>query len=501
MCRKKKVIVIGSGLGGLSCGVLLAKNGYEVTVLEKGVQAGGCLQCFTRHGVKYETGMHFIGSADYGQTLYKLFRYLEITDKVKLSRLDTTAYDIVELRREKFKFANGRLPFIEQMAEYFPRQRDNIAAYYDLVEKVASASSLHSLKYAETDEAINTEYQLRSIDDVISSTVSDPILSDVLVGNLPLYAACKGKTPFSTHAFIRDFYDQSTFRITGGSDSIATALCKVLEKYGGKVMARSKVTKIICGEQVATAVEINGEQVVQGDIFISDLHPQRTLELLDTHLIRPAFRKRVASLPQTVGGFAVYLQFKENVVPYMNSNYYAYNYNTPWNCENYDEDTWPKGFLYMHFCHEENPRFARCGVILSYMTFDEILPWLGTTVGHRGRDYEDFKRRKAEKLLEELEKRWPGTNANIERYYTSTPLTYYDYTGTEGGSMYGIAKDISLGAAGRIPQRTKVPNVLQTGQNVNSHGMLGVLVGTIVTCSELLTSRTIYEQIIKANEQ
>jgi len=42
--------------------------------------------------------------------------------------------------------------------------------------------------------------------------------------------------------------------------------------------------------------------------------------------------------------------------------------------------------------------------------------------------------------------------------------------------------------------------VFLTGQNVNSHGMLGVLVGTIVTCSELLTSRKIYEQIIKANE-
>lgn len=66
--------------------------------------------------------------------------------------------------------------------------------------------------------------------------------------------------------------------------------------------------------------------------------------------------------------------------------------------------------------------------------------------------------------------------------------------------MYGIAKDITKGAAYRVPQRTKVPNVFQTGQNINSHGMLGVLVGTIVTCSEFLTARTIYEQIKKCNE-
>jgi all-trans-retinol 13,14-reductase len=64
---KKKCLIIGSGLGGLSCGYILAKNGYEITILEKNNQIGGCLQCFTRQGVKFETGMHFIGSADKGQ--------------------------------------------------------------------------------------------------------------------------------------------------------------------------------------------------------------------------------------------------------------------------------------------------------------------------------------------------------------------------------------------------------------------------------------------------
>ena len=62
--------------------------------------------------------------------------------------------------------------------------------------------------------------------------------------------------------------------------------------------------------------------------------------------------------------------------------------------------------------------------------------------------------------------------------------------------MYGIAKDINLGVACRVPHRTKIPNVFQTGQNINSHGMLGVLVGTIVTCSELLSAQKIYQQII-----
>lgn len=501
MRDKKRVIIIGSGLGGLTCGVFLAKNGYSVTVLEQGHQIGGCLQCFSRHGAKFETGMHFIGSASENQTLGKLFRYMEIADRVRLSPLDAAAYDIVEIGGDCFNCASGREPFIEQMAQYFPRERDNLVNYYDTVEKVATASSIHSLRYAESDQAVNTEYQLRSIDDVIESTVSDQLLANVLVGNLSLYAAQRGKTPFATHAFIRDFYGQSAYRVVGGSDTVAVALREVIERYGGQVLTNSKATHIVCDESRATAVEVNGERLLSADVVISDMHPKRTLDILDSPLIRPAFRRRIAAMPQTVGVFSVYIHFKENTVPYLNSNYYAYNGTTPWGCETYDDDTWPKGFLYMHHCHEANARYARAGVVLSYMAYDEVARWAGTTVGHRGRDYETFKRRKAERLLVELERRWPGIVTNIEHYYTSTPLTYQDYTGTERGSMYGVAKDIGLGVAGRIPQRTKVPNVLLTGQNINSHGMLGVMVGTIVTCSELLTAKTIYEQITAANEK
>ena len=66
--------------------------------------------------------------------------------------------------------------------------------------------------------------------------------------------------------------------------------------------------------------------------------------------------------------------------------------------------------------------------------------------------------------------------------------------------MYGIAKDVALGPAARVHHRTKVPNLLLTGQNVNSHGILGVIVGTIVTCSELLSAEHIFNEIVAANK-
>lgn len=500
MTKQKKVIIIGSGLGGLSTGAILAKNGYDVTVLEQSNQAGGCLQCFTRRGAKFETGMHFIGSAAPGQTLYKLMRYLEIDKEVTLSQLNTDGYDVVVLEGKRYEFANGRAAFIEKMSGYFPDQKANLEKYCDLIEEIANASSLHSLKCAESDTALNMEYQLRSISDVIDEVITDPVLAEVLVGNLPLYAAEKDKTPFSTHAFIMDFYSQSSYRIKGGSDKIAIALIHTINRYGGEVLTRKKVTKIVCDDTHAVGVEVNGDTLMPCDIIISDAHPIRTLELLNTKLIRPAFRKRINNIPQTVGGFSVYLHFKENTVPYLNYNYYGYQGTSPWNCEHYTEENWPKGFLYMHFCPENDSQYASTGVILSYMQMSEVEQWKGTKVGRRGKDYEEFKKRKAEKLLDVLEQHFPNIRSQIQAYYTSTPLTYLDYTGTEGGSMYGNVRDIHLGSACRVPQRTKVPNLYLTGQNINSHGMLGVLVGAIVTCSELLTAKKIYEQIKEANK-
>ena len=92
-----KVVIIGSGLGGLSCGYILQKNGYDVTILEQGIQLGGCLQCFVRKGAKFETGMHFIGSALPGQTMDRMFNFLDINDQIKLSALDEDAYNTVSL--------------------------------------------------------------------------------------------------------------------------------------------------------------------------------------------------------------------------------------------------------------------------------------------------------------------------------------------------------------------------------------------------------------------
>jgi all-trans-retinol 13,14-reductase len=425
--------------------------------------------------------------------------YFDLAKDVQLSALDTSAYNTVSIAGEEFCFPSGKEAFIEQFSTRFPKERDSIKKYVEIIESIASASSLNSLTSSNRDVAIDSDYFTRSMDSVLDELFEDELLKNVLAGDIPLYAGERRKTPFSQHAFIMDHYNSSAFRIVGGSDSIAKSLAKNIRNAGGEIFANKKVVKIHCDESAATGVETIDGELYEADYVISAIHPNRLLELLDTKLIRPAFRSRITNIPQTISGFVLYVKFKPESMPYMNTNFFGYSHGSPWNCENYTETDWPKGFLYMHMCHQHDAKWAESGVVIAHMNMEDVAQWSGTNIARRGDDYEEFKRTHAERLIAEVEKMKQGFADSIDSYYTSTPLTYQDYTGTEKGSFYGVAKDITLGAAGRVPYRTKVPNLFLAGQNVNSHGFLGVIVGSIVTCSELVDPKQIYKQINEAN--
>jgi all-trans-retinol 13,14-reductase len=474
---------------------MLSKNGYRVSVLEKNAQLGGCLQTFARHGVKFETGMHYIGSMEEGQILYKFFRYLSLLPDVKVRSLDKTAYDIISIAGERFSFANGKENFVDSLAQHFPSERRSLQRYMHTIKDVADESPLCSLRYTSAIMPLNPAYVTQSASEFIESVTTNSLLRQVLAGNLPLYAGVKGKTPLHIHALINNFYNQSTYRIVGGSDAISKSLVRSIRAMGGSVRPSSQVVGISCDDSKVTGVTLKNGEALSGDYFISNMHPLRTVELLDTHLIRKLYRQRIASLQNTISNFTVYIRFKKDVVPYLNSNLYHYNEPNVWEVGGYNPNTWPNSFLYMHLCSSINQQHAEAAILMSYMNFEDVARWQGARIGQRGDDYEAFKQQKAELMLGELEKQMPGTRANIEQYYTSTPLTYLDYTGTEGGSMYGIVHDCNELIQTTVSQRTKIPNLFQTGQNINSHGILGVIIGAIITAGELLGINTIISQI------
>ncbi|MDD8019193.1 MAG: NAD(P)-binding protein, partial [Bacteroidota bacterium] len=57
----KNIVVIGSGIGGLSAGILLSLLNFKVTVVEKNPLPGGLMRSYRRAGIDCPVGVHYVG--------------------------------------------------------------------------------------------------------------------------------------------------------------------------------------------------------------------------------------------------------------------------------------------------------------------------------------------------------------------------------------------------------------------------------------------------------
>lgn len=495
---QNKVVIIGSGLGGLLCGYILSKHGYRVVILEKNSVVGGCLQSFRRKGYLFDTGMHYIGSMDEGQLLHRFWKYFQLTDTIKLRKLDENAFDIISYNNNRYPSGMGYERYVEGFAGYFPDALKSLKQYVNILQKVANSSPVSRLEESDDLLPLEMDYVRTSVSDYLAKITSNTQLQSILAGNLPLYGGVKGKTPFYIHAFIHNSYMQGAYRIVGGSQSVADRLTDSICKMGGEILTNSKVVKLHGSEKHVERVTLEGGRELEGNYFISDIHPQLLVTLFDENMCKRSYCRRVRQMGNTIGGLTLYIGFKKGRVPYMNSNFFHYNVDDIWSCGDYCEKDWPRGYLFMHQAPVDGSNFSDSALMISYMRFEEIAKWKGTPVGRRGDDYKLFKEQHAVKMLAALEKEFPGIRANIAFYNVSTPLTYEDYTGTSEGSMYGIFRDATSPIQTVISQQTYIPNLLMTGQSTNSHGMLGVTNGAMLTCAKLLGLNTIIRAINEA---
>ena len=139
--------------------------------------------------------------------------------------------------------------------------------------------------------------------------------------------------------------------------------------------------------------------------------------------------------------------------------------------------------------------YAKSGSVITYMDYSEVIKWEHTLTGNRGEDYLAFKEEKAQILLNAVERQFPDIRSKIMAYYTSTPLTWRDYTGTRAGSAYGVLKDYNRPLESLIMPRTHIPNLYLTGQNNIVHGILGVTITSVVTCSEIIDGNYLVQKI------
>jgi all-trans-retinol 13,14-reductase len=492
---KYDVIIIGSGLGGLQCGYVLSKHGFKVAIFEKHTQFGGCLQVFNRKGYTFDTGMHYIGGLGEGEILHKLFNYYGLFKDVKLVRLDENCFDRITIQDKEYPYAMGYDNYVETLAQFFPSERENIRRYITDIQRIAHASPLYNLQEINQNTFIESDFIKKCVGEYIQSFTTNKELQNVLAATNTLYAGYPDKTPVYVHALTLHSYIKSSWRIVGGSHVIVNSLLNSIRANGGECFSNHEIAKINCNSEKAVSVETTSGEIFEADRFISNIHPSNTVQLIESNLIRHAYRDRIHNMENTASNFTVYLGFKPNSEPYLNHNHYHYNSESVWYSQDYNQQNWPKSFLYMHQARDVNEKFVNSAQVSAFMSIDEVKKWSDTKVGKRGSDYLEFKEEKTEKLLQTLAEHYPGIRENIAYHESCTPLTYRDYTGTKNGSLFGILRDCHFPAQTLVSQRTKIPNLFLTGQNINAHGFLGVSIGAIITCAEFLGVNTVINDI------
>lgn len=502
MKKQYDVVIVGSGLGGLVSSIILAKEGYSVCVLEKNNQFGGNLQTFVRDKTIFDTGIHYIGGLSEGQNLYKYFKYLGIMDDLKLKKLEENGFDLIsfEEENEEYPHAQGYENFVNQLVNYFPNERESIEKYCEKVTTICDSFPLYNLN---ADGKYDTEILSLNAKQCIDEVTDNERLRAVLAGTNFLYAGIEDKSPFYVHALSVNSYIQSSYRCINGGSQITKQLIKQLKKFGGEVYKYKEVVKFEVVDNEVTSANMKDGTSVAAKIFISNIEPKTTLKMVGEKYFRKSFFSRIDSLEGVISAFSLYIVFKPESFKYQNYNCYHFkNSRIVWTAHEYDETNWPLAYMASMNASNKEEIWAEGMTFITYMKYEDLKDWentFNTTAekNDRGESYEEFKARKTERFLQEIEIKFPGIRDCIKSVHTSTPLSYRDYIGGSKGNMYGYVKDCSNPMKSFIAPKTKLDNLYLTGQSINMHGVLGVTIGAVVTCSEIVGKDYLVDKINK----
>ena len=496
---KESVIIIGGGLGGLTTGAILAKEGHKVTVLEKNAIIGGGLQSFRRNGYIFETGMHILAGLREGGSVRKIFSYLGIMDRIKIRDVDSDCMDSIQYLSDNkvYRIAEGREAFVESLSADFPEERENLTRYVDAMYELSEELDLYYIRRSTRNTFDHSDDFFLAADKFIAKYVENKKLRDILAYMNPMYCGVAGHTPAYIHALLNCLYIDGPCRMIGSSQQIADSLKEVIEENNGLVLNNTSVTHIETADRMVQYVEDNKGNRYTADRYISAVHPCHLFTLLNEDAFPRSYRSRLESIPNSYSAFTLYLSLKEDTLPYINHTCYCQDdYGIIWNYSTEDNnEKWPQGFMFMTPPTKEDDKYAKTLIVTTPMNFSTVEKWADTKVGKRGSDYEAWKLECAEKLMTKLERCIPGVRDCVKEMYTSSPLTIRDYYNTKEGSMYGFIQDCEQLTLSQVPIYTKVKNLLHTGQNISLHGICGTPLTAIVTAEAIVGNNVVIDHI------
>lgn len=479
---KFDILILGSGISGLASAAILSKYGKKVCIAEKNKNIGGLLSSYEINECRFDSGMHYIGAIEQGQILYRLLIFLKIYDKLSFKKLDENCFDKLNINDDLYELKSGYKNFTEYLISKFPGEKECIQNYITEIKKVNDSFKL--FLNSENDAysfLMENPFISKSAYKFLNEITKNQKLINVLSGNISLFAGNKNKTSLYLYGLISSMFIEGAYKIRGGGDSIIKALIQIIEKNGGEFLTEYEAKEFLIENNKVKSVVFSNKELIEAETIISSFHPAKTLELIDDKIIRKAYKNRINELENTISAFSVDIILKDNYLKNFNYNYYKYSSDNIWDITELDSINWPKAAM-VHIPSENiDKEYIKNLSIISFMDYKYL-----DNIDYNSNSYQNFKIEFSNKLINFIKKDFENIELNILNKNISSPYTFKNFNYSKNGSLYGVLKDYSSPLSTFIHPRTKIENLLLTGQNIAFHGIVGTIISSILTCGEIV---------------
>ena len=452
------VVVIGSGIGGLSCASLLARYGFNVTVCESHSIPGGAAHGFERDGFKFDSGPSLYSGLSYRPSSNPLRQLLDaIGEEIEWATYDTWGCCLPE---GDFDTSVGANQFCEVLTKFrgnaacdeWQKLQRVMEPLVNAATAIPPAALRFDLGAARTVSRFAPS-MIQHVADIVKMTgpfsrivdgvVNDPFtrnwldLLSFLLSGLPADGTSAAEMAF----MFADWYRPSAVLDypVGGSGALVDALVRGLEGHGGRLMLGAHVEQVLVEGDRAVGVRLRGGKEVRASrAVVSNASVWDTLKLLPEKAVPNRFRARQAT-PECDSFMHLHLGIDAQGLRSDLACHYIV-------VKDWDLGvTAPQNVVVVSIPSVLDSSLAPAGkhVIHVYTPGNEPYDlWQG--MDRRSQEYGQQKHMRAEVMWQALERIIPDIRSRCEVTLVGTPLTHERYLRRHRGS-YGPAIRAGVG--------------------------------------------------------
>lgn len=507
--QKYEAIIIGSGMAGLTCGTMLAKNGVKTLILEKHIFPGGYCTNFKRKGYTFDASLHMINGGDPGGSTHGVLQDCGVRisyhekgkpispiqpDEVRLIKIDPI-YHLKDLGRDSDFFVPGNIEeFQDKLIEKFPEQEKKIKNYLkdvrklvNLMFKFLSVGLLGKIKLFLT--RLPTFGKLYSS---LSGTAGDLLnkhgitdqhlidLLTILSGFFALPPEKVSQTIYLVGMF--GYFVEGAYQVMGGSGALASAVAEKFKQYGGDLKLRTPVEEILLNESLrqATGVRVSDGTTYTGDVIIVNADATHAFneliklgeDALESNKRLKNFIEKINSREPSLSAVICYIGLDLDLKKYGYNDYELGFKEKDFTWEEMQPILKTAEFekipdLPLTIYSNIDPTCCPEGKsVLSSIYLADVEPFkeLLDSKGERGERYLEFKQNFARHILKKTAEHLqiPDLESKVEVMEVATPLTLKRYTNNRNGAFIGWKVTPDQQIFNQLPQKTPIKNLYLT---------------------------------------